>query len=419
MVTFREALTRAATTFLCGAIDTIAEAYNIFGDLLEPFPAAERYQTAAYIIRNICNSIPPPSPDQLPFTGGQCTNLNYRIDMNITENFDNNQVSTVTRTVFPNREGRIGGIKLIPKTGNIQGTDTPAQIELLYGVGTLPAPGGAGVTIRAPAGSFPVTRQNFVVINSITLIPLNRSTGAQLPASADNCGNPPPPSAVPPPPAGFNRNVTNITYQNPQGTNITIPVGFFLAQAFFDANLNLTIPVNVTFDFNVSFPINFNFSTGGITFDFRPSSGFPTAPPPSLPPPPPGLPESNDFEFETPPPPPPPDPEFQPPPPPPDGQERRVIRGVIVDVDIDAQGKVGVIFQEGGNPDIFIPDLGRVSFQILIGNTVSWTQDLPVKNERCFIPCPWEGGAIAVRGSGRPGIDLELTPVYAKSGLEF
>jgi len=81
----------------------------------------------------------------------------------------------------------------------------------------------------------------------------------------------------------------------------------------------------------------------------------------------------------------------------PEPETRQLLRGVIVTV-TNIPDDFGLIFQEG-NPDIYIPNLGYVNFLIATGNVLSWSVDLAVKNRRCFIPCPWEGGALRVEGT--------------------
>lgn len=79
-----------------------------------------------------------------------------------------------------------------------------------------------------------------------------------------------------------------------------------------------------------------------------------------------------------------------------------------------ARGRVGTLFQ-GDNPDIAVPNYGYVNFLCRAGGFQGgWTPDQPVKNGRCFIPCPWDGGAYAVEGTPQPGVEWVLTPVYAK-----
>jgi len=423
LVTFREALGGAARLFLCTALDQLANANDLFSDLLAPFPAARRYADLAQAIRLVCNREPEAQPEFPEFEGGQCPVLyNYFL------------------SAQPNNGQWFSFV-----IGGDQGTDPRAAIGQVWGpvtefrlVGREPVVGGDGSifqgwnirffcrgVVGVSQGQLPFEQPQIVEVDT-SWITRNASAGvrtlqallARVDGQPDNCGDPP--AEYPPPAPGYNQQQTNITYQNNDGVDVTIPVGFFLAQAFFNANLELEIPVYATINFGVSFPINFNVSTGGISFNFNSGTnnpdGSPTAPPG---PPPASAPRPPDFTTQNPPPPPPPEPEFEDEEEEPDPRGRNVIRGAIVTAITVDDGEIGAIFQEGGNPDIRIPDLGHINFKIQVGQSTSWTNDIKVKNERAFIPCPWEGGAVDVSGSPRPGVNWDITAVYAKSSLDI
>jgi hypothetical protein len=320
--------------------------------------------------------------------------------------------------------GRTASFNVVGPISNLrveQESSTPSENISGWGVALRrftnisSPPGSPG---NPPIDGFLIAAQ---VVTPITAsITITNVSVVRVDGFPDDCGSEPPPQVAPPPNPGWNQVNTNITYQNPDGLDITIPVGFFFANAFFDANLDVTIPIHATINFDVSFPINFNISTGGISFNFGGGNNNPdgSPPPPQLPPPPP-VPTPDGFETVEPPPPPPPEPEFEDEEEPPPTARDRVIRGVIVTASSVDSNRIGVIFQNGGNPDIRIPGLGFVNFKIQVGNSVAWTNDIPVKNDRAFIECPWDGGAIQVRGSARPGVDFQLTPVFAKPSAEF
>lgn len=112
------------------------------------------------------------------------------------------------------------------------------------------------------------------------------------------------------------------------------------------------------------------------------------------------------------------------PPPPPDDpaveepeeEPEEVIRAVLVTV-TDIQSSSSLVTQED-TPDVYVPDLGLVSFRCRVSDGASgWTPDIRVKNVRCFIPCPYDGGAIDVQGTPRLGVTWTLTPVYDLSSI--
>ena len=217
-------------------------------------------------------------------------------------------------------------------------------------------------------------------------------------------------------PDDFTFNV-NIDYTRDDGFNVTVPVAFVVGLAYFDANLDVHVPINVKLDPNFNFNIDNKFDFG-VDFNLsrRDERFIPPFdndnPPPRPPLPPPSRPDDYDAP-DTPPPPPPNAP--NPPPTDDEAPKMRVIKAVLVTV-VGAQtsGKVGKLFQ-GENPDIAIPNYGYVNFLCRAGNrSGGWTPDQAVKNARCFIPCPWEGGAFDVKGTPQPGIEFILTPVYTK-----
>lgn len=419
MATFREAISTAARTLLCAQLGNLANLADIFSDLTEPAPVSSQYAFIANGFRLACNrepNAPPPTPPAL--NGGQCQAL-YRVTFNMIPSggqWRNFVVSpTEPRPVSADFWGPISNLRMertaFSPPDNVS-TWSPAITRFTNG--TEP-PGSSGNPRNDTIFLTGQAVQPATAVVTITNVEVTRLDG--LP---DNCGSPPPtpPFGVPTP--DYRNTQTNITYRNEDGIDITIPVGFFFANAFIDANLDVNIPVHVTINFDVSFPINFNISTGGISFNFGGGANNPDgSPPPAPPPPPPRTPTPDGFETEEPPPPPPPDPEFEDEEEPPPTGRDRVIRGVIVTASSVDSNRIGVIFQSGGNPDIRIPGLGFVSFKIQVGSSVAWTNDIPVKNDRAFIECPWDGGAIEVRGSSRPGVAFQLTPVLAKPSTEF
>lgn len=68
--------------------------------------------------------------------------------------------------------------------------------------------------------------------------------------------------------------------------------------------------------------------------------------------------------------------------------------------------------EQQDNPAIYIPATGYVQFLIQVGNSSAWTNDIAVKNLRAFIPCPWDAGAVEVKGTPRYGNQFTVTPVY-------
>lgn len=95
----------------------------------------------------------------------------------------------------------------------------------------------------------------------------------------------------------------------------------------------------------------------------------------------------------------------------------RVILGAIVTVTSLPQDRSQTQIFQGPNPDIFIPRLGYVSFYVAVEGGTAWTGEIPIKNVRQFVPCPYLGGAVDVRGTAEPGYTIEVKPVFAPTPI--
>lgn len=76
------------------------------------------------------------------------------------------------------------------------------------------------------------------------------------------------------------------------------------------------------------------------------------------------------------------------------------------------------IFQTGGNPDVWIPDLGLVQFQIETnpdGTNLAWGRDHRVKSQNQIIFTDSPYGAVNVRGTPRPGVSFTITPILGET----
>lgn len=402
MATFLEALQQVTRTFVCSSIDSAAALYRELPGGTQGDFTKIALSFGSYVSRLFCNKEPPPPPDGVD--GGQCP-VDYEV------------ISTIRRTnaEVPGNNQEFTGLGVVAR-GPIQGLtfvtsgegdQTTTDVFLVHSAA------GPGLPTTTRIGGFNVGTPGDKVSGEITSI-------TRVDGLPDNCGNTPP-TIDPYDPDDF-RTITNITYTNNDGIDVTIPVGLLIAPVFVDADVNLNIPVKVSFDpefnfdptFNYDIQLDINVGTGDIT----PRPPVPRGDtPPRLPPPP-----DFDFDFpngiDNPAPPSPPDvPDA--PPAQPDPERTAVIRGAIVTVtEIDEPNTVGILFQ-GNNPDVYYPDLGLVSFQIRTRNGTAWTTDIKVKNKRQLIACEWGGGAIAVQATPRLGVQLNVTPVYGAPDDDF
>lgn len=95
--------------------------------------------------------------------------------------------------------------------------------------------------------------------------------------------------------------------------------------------------------------------------------------------------------------------------------KKTVVIGVQVNVSSVSNNNKATRIPQVGNPTIYAPSLGFVSFYIkdAKGNPLGWTTDIPVKNTYQYIPCPVQTGAAGVSGTPNPGVTWTLTPVTA------
>lgn len=395
MVDFTQALKNAARSAACSVADISQSLFpkppglDALGFAKRAFAFRDNFK------RQFCNDEPtPPSP---PFPGGQCpTKYLVRIVYNATNPVTGNPVTGFYENTW---WGPIGGL-VVTKPSETYYPDGSDVAIRCRGRGSDPTPLPAEVTFDVASQPWNDTVWS---IQSIT----------RVDGQADNCGNPPP--VVPPYNAPDFSIDGDITYTNNDGIDITVPVGILIAPVKVDANFNLTVPVKFTFSPNFYFDPTFNFN---IDVDLNLGGGDDKISPPYVPPDEPYRPtpgpstDPDDYYPPTSPPSPPPD-VPDPPAPDPEDDPAPVIRAVLVTVTEALPTAKATIIGQGANPDIYAPSLGYVSFQIRLGNgSGGWTSDIPVKNKRNLIPCPWGGGALSVAGTPMPGITWTLTPIY-------
>lgn len=344
---------------------------------------------SAHLYASYCNHpIPPDGRGRRPFTGGQCPGIRYRC------------VAGATATRQPD-----GATFLVQSGGLVRGKITQCELVIdptTFNTATCIIDGSADddINVVLSVGSSnngidPVyTYSNFF--------------GRCVPedGSPDLCGDPPLiPPTVPP---GSNNVPTNITYVNNEGVTVTVPVviGLGYVRADFNGTFNMPITVRFNLDPTLNIRGDINLDGGHFTVDSpgrRPPPGAGTGspdnvvrPPGNPPPTPPGIPPA------------PPAPPAPPPGTPP--TPVKIIRGCIVTVS-PATTDASIIFQEA-NPDIYAPSLGYVSFLSKVAGAYGWSADIPVKNRQQLISCPWQYGAVEVKGTAKGGASFQIEPIY-------
>lgn len=379
MATFNEQLGESIRNGVCNALGTAGN----FEDWLSQFVLG-RFNPARPLLdmayRNLCNREPP--PEQEPeFEGGQCLVGYYysvAFEYNVAASGENWFPGNATN--YPNGN---------PVPGPMGNFYNDAN-TLYWRTGDPNNP----VIIFSLGGSRPFNEK----IRNWTVTSLFRADG-----QPDNCGDPPPP--VPPPIPDYNQINAPFTYIDNSGNNIDIDLNFTFGSPVINFDGDLTIPVRINIpEVNIPITGNLNINNPKFNINFGDPNYSPTP-----------TPDGSDYDSpeDTPDPPPDvPDP-VQPPDPTNPGVETvRTIKAVIVTV--TDLGESNSVIAQSDNPDIYIPNLGYVQFLCQIGSRAAWTSDIPIKNRRNLVVCPWEGGAIAVRGTPRAGVDWVLSEVYAK-----
>lgn len=383
MVDFGQALRDYVRFGYCTSLGNIATFGEIFGG--GGSGIGEFGINAARFLHNqVCNTPPPPLPDP-PFSGGQCP-VQYDVTVQITRASGAIQNPFTVGTVRVN--GAVGSAGFLSGAGN----------STLVFVNANPI--GGSPPGRYSVGSVATNFGGGEDVNSATITNIVRVDG-----QPDNCGDPTP--VIPPYVPGSNSITNNVNYTDEGGNNITIPVVVAFGYASVDVNGTLNVPFTLNLDVTPTANItgNFNLNTGDVTYN----AGNPALPssscggnsndyvpdPDNLPPESPTSPDQPD---------PPPDPDKP--------QTRKLLVACLVTVSETAPGVTEII--QDGNPNVFAPDLGLVSFRVSAGGFTGWTEDFRVKNQRQFIPCPWKGGAIDVTGTPRLGSVMTITPIYEK-----
>ena len=311
----------------------------------------------APVARLICGDAPGTTPDPVfsspaPFEGGQCEGVRYAVDLTITNNATGSSVTTIRN---------VGGPVIGLRTTQNGSTRT---IEL---VGTQPN-GEPEVVFVTSGGAEPYPS---AVINSVS----------RIDGEPDNCGNPG--DGTPPSAPG------DINYDTPEGPQ-TDPVVVTPRPPYRTPDGDIGIPFNIDFPDGPLVAIYFPGSGDVQIGDDRPDPNNSLCCPqidPDSPVPPDG-----------------------PDDPPPPGDERR-FAGVVVTA-IEISNNLRVTELEGGGVKLYIPRLSTVSFAVEIDGRRAWTDDIPVRKAKQFVPVPAPAFGYDWAVYDEPGVTTTVTPVY-------
>lgn len=337
-----------------------------------------------------------------PFKPGICP-IPYSFVVTYRITGDPNTSRNGTFTASGTAWGPIGAARISrTTTGDVPASDRASVFLPNYGPVNMDRGSLISSQVAGPVALAPIAQ---ITILNVTSAPLDASNDGRCPDNKE---------IIPYRPEDFTGPV-KIPYTPPSGVSVTLPFVAVIGLMYVDADFNLNMPVTfklepgaIDLDFNFEFKGTLNLTTGDTTIDWT-GGEEPNTPPPALPPAsrPPIL--SPDKPPAPPKPPSVPDAE-------PDtveAEQGRVLIGVIVtSVYSTSDSNITRIFQRD-NPSVYVPYLGLVSFAVRTADgSVGWTNDIPVKNLRAFIPAPTVSGVIAVRGTARLPVTWELTPVY-------
>lgn len=312
-----------------------------------------------------------------PFLGGQCSGTRYRFDYEAESRF--NPPGCGDRVIS-------GGGTLADSNFEIWGPVSNVRLEGEFQSCGLTMFSRIEADYFTPEG---VPRSGRLNFSDLRIVNLTSLIFTRIDGNPDVCGDPPP--EFPPfPVEGVTINI-DFDYVNEEGNTINQEGDLILFAPIVGSFNSLFAPIKLDFggftlDGTVELAPEFNIT-------FNPSSvddgvGTPTGDP--LP-----LPDPDD------------DPQD------PEDRDDSTIIGVQIRAETTGGERASAIFADPG-PTIYAPRLGTVSFRVAIGTTSGFTNDIPIKNRNCYIPCPEPRGARGVRVSFEEGVTGEYSLVRGK-----
>jgi hypothetical protein len=370
MTTFSEGLRQGLKNAYCSQVASSPQWFTNLRRVLVPGALRD---AADNLYTWICDipqgDAPPPPPPQ--FEGGQCPGVTYN--------------ATAIR---------------ISSNGNGPPSDPPCQYtndgRILVATGLTGPISGVGSEVISAGSPNVFTRRWFITHAGgefnlggfFTGCPeagffgfeFNRADG--LP---DDCGDPGP--DIPDETDPIEVSVT-IIYGDDNEYSLTVPVIFAPVYVALDGTVNVPVSIgeinlNGTLELFPDFNFNPEFTFTG------PDPGPEGDPVPETPDIPDGTDGGEDDE--------PPEPESS-------------VIGVFVDCAIQSSGKPSGIYREIG-PDIYAPRLGTVKFAVRFGGRLFWSEDLPIKTLRGYIPNPFQFNAERVVCNAEPGVFINWSEV--------
>lgn len=414
-MSFIDSFVDDAKGLICEAIEVEDKFFRSF----ELLPSIAPINAGAASLRDqasrmFCNREPPPLPTYPP-PDNNCEQ-GYSIRVRFTEKADDG------RTRTGENEISVWGPILSYRYTDYTAEDVPQRFDVLaFGSTSRDRLSSPGYSLLA-SGVYGDPAADKFTVDILSVLP-----GAGNP---NNCGVPLPiPDDYDP---YADRDNRTIVYIDADGNSVELNVEATLGFAFYDNDNSISVPVSYTFSPSLSFDPSYKynvdvvFNLGGKPPTITPP--YPTPPPPGQPGAPgpngknpnPFLPSNNPapptLNPPTAEPPPPVPPDVDTPDEPPPKASYAIIGAIVTTSAIATPTKISTLGQDG-NPDVWFPDLGLVSFLISGGASgYGWTEDIRVKNRRQYVPCPSAKGAVSVSGTPRLGVEWTVTPVYGSVG---
>ena len=235
MVGFREAVVGGIRDAVCEWSNNVDNFWTSVGNLASETIGIPGFLTpnpsTSLIGQFVCDRPMPIPVPPIPFTGGQCPGIQYRVEMDI----------------------RLTNIN----TGNDQVVDRAAIGVGPASWGTVTQPNGnvtIGFNFNGAFNGALTYNPGVEMAEVIAFVP------TRLDGMPDDCGDPPPSVN----PINVNNNVTNnITYEDNSGNTVNQDIDYTFGFAYVDVNADFNIPVRVDVG-GITIPVRFNVSTGDI-----------------------------------------------------------------------------------------------------------------------------------------------------------
>lgn len=359
MVTYAEALSGAVTGAFCTVVGSVNGLAGLVSDSLGDIPLVSppvRGAQAALgaLGQAFCGGVPDGSNvPSPPFQGGQCSGVGYSVSGRLR------QFNASGSQIFNGIVGTtgVGPVQLTTRTRN----DGGEILEWIFG-------DDSNFVVSSVPPDFTYT---------YTEISVARTDG-----QPDDCGNIDN-NPVPYNPGDYTTN-PDVTYDGPGGP-VTVNPTVVFAPVLVNIMGNVVVPVRVEVTGELNLFGELNLTTGDFNLNLGNGGG--------------GAGDGSDDE---------------------PSEERNdsiiAVRVLVTNIE-PGYGRTEIFPVLPASDSLFVPRLATVRFFTENGTKAgrSWTEDVDVRMQNQIIACPVSWGAVDVKVEPSPGVDLQFTPIYARS----